>query len=68
MSKGIDMQSIAELANVVAMAEAGTVHFDCMRESAEDYGPQIRMRLAQSLAIPAPIYSNRPIATAENLL
>ncbi|MFN3718072.1 MAG: amidase [Rhizobium rhizophilum] len=56
MSKGIDMPSIAELANVVAMAEAGTVHFDWMRKRAEDYGPQIRMRLAQSLAIPAPIY------------
>ena len=38
------------------MAEAGTVHFDWMRERPEDYGPQIRMRLSQSLAIPAPIY------------
>jgi aspartyl-tRNA(Asn)/glutamyl-tRNA(Gln) amidotransferase subunit A len=55
-SKGVDMPSIAELANVVAMAEAGTVHFDWMRERPEDYGPQIRMRLSQSLAIPAPIY------------
>jgi aspartyl-tRNA(Asn)/glutamyl-tRNA(Gln) amidotransferase subunit A len=52
----IDMPAIAELANVVAMAEAGTVHFNWMRECPEDYGPQIRMRLAQSLAIPAPIY------------
>lgn len=55
-SNGVDMPSIAELANVVAMAEAGTVHFDWMRERSEDYGPQIRMRLSQSLAIPAPIY------------
>ena len=51
-----DLSAIAELANAVAMAEAGTVHFDWMRECPEDYGPQIRMRLSQSLAIPAPIY------------
>ncbi|MBO9134709.1 MULTISPECIES: amidase [Rhizobium] len=51
-----DLSAIAELANAVAMAEAGTVHFDWMRERPEDYGPQIRMRLSQSLAIPAPIY------------
>ncbi len=51
-----DLSTVAELANVVAMAEAGTVHFDWMRERHEDYGPQIRMRLSQSLAMPAPIY------------
>lgn len=54
--QGADMPAIAELANVVAMAEAGTVHFDWMRDRPEDYGPQIRMRLSQSLAIPAPVY------------
>ncbi len=32
------------------------MHFDWMRERPEDYGPQIRMRLSQSLAMPAPIY------------
>jgi aspartyl-tRNA(Asn)/glutamyl-tRNA(Gln) amidotransferase subunit A len=51
-----DLSTIAELANVVAMAEAGAVHFDWMRERPDDYGPQIRMRLSQSLAVPAPIY------------
>lgn len=51
-----DLSSMAELANAVAMAEAGAVHFDWMRERPEDYGPQIRMRLSQSLAIPGPIY------------
>ncbi|HWU64424.1 MAG TPA: amidase [Ensifer sp.] len=51
-----DLSAVAELANVVAMAEAGAVHFDWMRERPEDYGPQIRMRLSQSLAMPAPIY------------
>lgn len=51
-----DLSSIASLANAVAMTEAGTVHFDWMRERPEDYGPQIRMRLSQSLAIPGPVY------------
>ncbi|WP_320199613.1 amidase [Agrobacterium sp. rho-13.3] len=51
-----DLTSMAELANAVAMSEAGAVHFDWMRERPEDYGPQIRMRLSQSLAVPAPIY------------
>ncbi|UHS58431.1 amidase [Agrobacterium vaccinii] len=51
-----DLPAMAELANAVAMAEAGAVHFDWMRERPEDYGPQIRMRLSQSLAIPGPIY------------
>lgn len=52
----VEMPAITELANVVAMAEAGTVHFDGMRDCPDDYGPQIRMRLSQSIAIPAPIY------------
>jgi aspartyl-tRNA(Asn)/glutamyl-tRNA(Gln) amidotransferase subunit A len=51
-----NFDAIAELANVVAMAEAGAVHFDWLRDRPEDYGPQVRMRLAQSLAMPAPIY------------
>ena len=51
-----DFTAIAELANAVAMAEAGSFHFDWMRDRPEDYGPQVRMRLSQSLAIPAPIY------------
>lgn len=55
-TSGIDIPAIAELANVVAMSEAGAVHFDWMRARAQDYGPQVRMRLSQSLVIPAPIY------------
>ncbi|KAA3511625.1 amidase [Agrobacterium rosae] len=51
-----DLSSMADLANAVAMTEAGAVHFDWMRQRPEDYGPQIRMRLSQSLAIPGPIY------------
>jgi aspartyl-tRNA(Asn)/glutamyl-tRNA(Gln) amidotransferase subunit A len=51
-----DLSSVAELANVVAMAEAAAVHFDWLRDRPQDYGPQPRMRLAQALAIPAPLY------------
>ncbi len=51
-----DLSSVPELTNVVAMAEAATVHFDWMRSRPEDYGPQTRVRLSQGLAIPAPIY------------
>ncbi|WP_075292317.1 amidase [Pararhizobium arenae] len=51
-----DFGGIAELANVVAMSEAAAVHFDWMRERPDDYGPQLQSRLAQALAVPAPIY------------
>jgi aspartyl-tRNA(Asn)/glutamyl-tRNA(Gln) amidotransferase subunit A len=51
-----DLAAIAELANVVAMSEAAAVHFDWLRDRPQDYGPQPRMRLAQALAIPAPLY------------
>jgi aspartyl-tRNA(Asn)/glutamyl-tRNA(Gln) amidotransferase subunit A len=51
-----DFDAVAELANVVAMAEAGAAHFDWLRDRAGDYGPQVGMRLAQALAMPAPIY------------
>jgi aspartyl-tRNA(Asn)/glutamyl-tRNA(Gln) amidotransferase subunit A len=51
-----DFAGIAELANIVAMSEAGAIHFDWMRDRPEDYGPQLRSRLAQAIAIPAPIY------------
>lgn len=51
-----DLGGIAELANVVAMSEAGAIHFDGMRDRPEDFGPQLRSRLAQAIAVPAPIY------------
>ncbi|WP_337269507.1 amidase [Oryzifoliimicrobium ureilyticus] len=51
-----DFSGIAELANVVAMSEAAAIHFDWMRERPKDYGPQLQSRLAQAIAVPAPIY------------
>ncbi|TCQ06172.1 aspartyl/glutamyl-tRNA(Asn/Gln) amidotransferase subunit A [Rhizobium sp. PP-F2F-G36] len=51
-----DLSHVAELANVVAMSEAGAVHFDALRSRPEDFGPQVRMRLSQAIAIPAPVY------------
>lgn len=32
------------------------MHLDWMRERPDDYGPQLQSRLAQALAVPAPIY------------
>jgi aspartyl-tRNA(Asn)/glutamyl-tRNA(Gln) amidotransferase subunit A len=67
-TKTTDMGPIAELANVVAMAEAGAIHFDWVANRPEDYGEQIRARLSQSLAIPSSIYIRalqiRPIMAA----
>lgn len=51
-----DISEVPELANIVAIAEAGTFHYDWMRDRADDYGPQVRMRLSQSMAIPSPVY------------
>lgn len=50
------LESVTELANAVAMTEAAAVHFDGMRERPQDYGPQVRMRISQGLAIPGPVY------------
>ncbi len=51
-----DFSMMPELTNVVAMAEAAAFHYDWMRSRPEEYGPQTRVRLAQGLAIPGPIY------------
>ncbi|SIQ37287.1 aspartyl/glutamyl-tRNA(Asn/Gln) amidotransferase subunit A [Rhizobium sp. RU35A] len=50
------LEAVTELANAVAMTEAAAVHFDGMRERPEDYGPQVRMRISQGLAVPGPVY------------
>ncbi|TCM52663.1 aspartyl/glutamyl-tRNA(Asn/Gln) amidotransferase subunit A [Rhizobium sp. PP-F2F-G48] len=51
-----DLSDLAELANVVAISEAAAVHFDAFRSRPEDFGPQVRMRLSQAIAIPSPLY------------
>ena len=49
-------EDVIELANLVAMTEAGAIHLDTMRERPEDYGEQVRARLIQGLGVPAPVY------------
>ncbi|SMC40604.1 aspartyl/glutamyl-tRNA(Asn/Gln) amidotransferase subunit A [Fulvimarina manganoxydans] len=50
------LEDVIELANLVAMTEAGAIHLDTMRARPEDYGEQVRARLIQGLGVPAPIY------------
>lgn len=55
----LDMGFFAELAepaNVIAIAEAATVHADRLRDCPETYGTQVRARLAQAAGIPAQAY------------
>ena len=47
---------LAEPANVIAMSEAAAVHAERLREVPDSYGPQVRARLVQALAVPAPAY------------
>ncbi|MFN3524654.1 MAG: amidase [Paracoccus sp. (in: a-proteobacteria)] len=47
---------LTEPANVIAMSEAATVHADRLRARPDDYGPQVRARLVQAVAIPAAAY------------
>ncbi len=47
---------LAEPANVVAVSEAAAIHADRLREVPDSYGPQVRARLVQALAVPAPYY------------
>jgi len=51
-----DQRPFAELANVVAIAEAASIHFDWLRERRADYGEQVRARLLQGLVIPSVAY------------
>ncbi|WP_022706136.1 amidase [Paracoccus zeaxanthinifaciens] len=50
------LATLDEPANVIAMAEAGTVHADRLRKAQDSYGPQVRTRLAQAAAISAQDY------------
>jgi aspartyl-tRNA(Asn)/glutamyl-tRNA(Gln) amidotransferase subunit A len=50
------LASLNEPANVIAMAEAGTVHADRLRSACDTYGDQVRLRLTQAAAISAQAY------------
>ena len=51
-----DQRPFAELANIVAITEAATVHYDWRRDRCQDYSEQVRARLLQGLAIPGVAY------------
>ncbi|GGE41778.1 amidase [Agaricicola taiwanensis] len=52
-----DQTALADLADAVWTPEAAALHLDWLRERMEDYGPQLRARLAQGLAVSAVGYS-----------
>jgi len=49
-------EHLAELSRVLVYSEASAVHGPWLREHAADYAPQVRMRAATGLAIPAAAY------------
>jgi aspartyl-tRNA(Asn)/glutamyl-tRNA(Gln) amidotransferase subunit A len=51
-----DIEDLGELTNILSMAEGAAAHADYLRTRARDYGPQVRSRLRQGAAIPAPVY------------
>jgi len=46
-----------ELSRVLVYAEAAAIHGPRLRERAMDYSPQVRVRAATGLGIPAPVYA-----------
>jgi aspartyl-tRNA(Asn)/glutamyl-tRNA(Gln) amidotransferase subunit A len=51
-----DQTPLGELANIVAITEAASLHYDWLRERRGDYGEQVGARLMQGLVIPAVAY------------
>ena len=51
-----DVSSLAELSRAVVYAEATGLHASMLRDAAEDYSPQVRLRASTGLGIPAPVY------------
>ena len=49
-------EHIAHLQHVVQTSEAATLHADWLSERADDYGPQVRVRILPGLATPATWY------------
>lgn len=48
-----DHSAFSDLANLVFTPEAAALHLPWLRDRPEDYGPQVRARLLQGLAVPA---------------
>ena len=49
-------EHLTELSRVLVYSEAAAIHGPWLREHARDYSPQVRMRAATGLAIPAAAY------------
>jgi len=49
-------EHMTELSRVLVYSEAAAIHGPWLREHAQDYSPQVRMRAATGLAIPAAAY------------
>ena len=49
-------EHLTELSRALVYAEASAVHGPWLRDRAADYSPQVRVRAATGLAIPAPVY------------
>ena len=49
-------EHLTELSRVLVYTEAAAIHGPWLREHAQDYSPQVRMRAATGLAIPAAAY------------
>lgn len=52
-----DQTGLADLADAIWTPEAAALHLDWLRERPGDYGPQLRARLAQGLAVSAVGYA-----------
>jgi aspartyl-tRNA(Asn)/glutamyl-tRNA(Gln) amidotransferase subunit A len=53
-----DVSLLAELSRAVVYAEATGLHASMLRESADRYSPQVRLRASTGLGIPAPVYGS----------
>lgn len=51
-----DQGPLADLANLAFLPEAAALHLAWLRARPQDYGPQVRARLLQGLAVPAVSY------------
>ncbi len=64
-----DCGQLTELSRVLVYSEATAIHGDNLRARSADYSPQVRVRAATGLGIPAPVYAQalaiRPALVAQ---
>ena len=52
-----DCEQLTELSRVLVYSEAAAIHASNLRSRSQDYSPQVRVRAATGLGIPAPVYA-----------